>query len=470
MAESVQVAVLGAGPGGYAAAFYAADLGMQVALIDEEKNPGGVCLYRGCIPSKALLHVAKVVDEARHAGNWGVTFAEPSIDINRLRAYKQGVVDKLTAGVGSVARLRKVKFIQGRATLTGPKSLKVAGASGETELQFENLILATGSHPTRIPSLSLDSPRMMDSTSGLELPDVPKSLLVIGGGYIGLELGSVYATLGSKVSVVEMTSGLLPGADRDLVQVLEKKLKKLFANIMLNTKVVKVAEEGQGIRVTFEGDGAEKEQVFDRVLVAIGRRPNSKIPGLETTRVKVDQKGFIETDPQRRTAEPNIFAIGDVAGEPMLAHKASHEARVAVEAIAGHKAVFEPQAIPAVVFTDPEIAWCGLTEAQAQAEGIEFEVAKFPWGALSRAITVDRPEGLTKLILEKSTGRVLGVGIAGSGAGELIAEGALAIEMGASAEDIKLVIHPHPTLSESLMESAEVFFGQSTHVYKPKRK
>jgi dihydrolipoamide dehydrogenase len=470
MAESVQVAVLGAGPGGYAAAFYAADLGMQVALIDEEKNPGGVCLYRGCIPSKALLHVAKVVDEARHAGNWGVTFAEPSIDINRLRAYKQGVVDKLTAGVGSVARLRKVKFIQGRATLTGPKSLKVAGASGETELQFENLILATGSHPTRIPSLSLDSPRMMDSTSGLELPDVPKSLLVIGGGYIGLELGSVYATLGSKVSVVEMTSGLLPGADRDLVQVLEKKLKKLFANIMLNTKVVKVAEEGQGIRVTFEGDVAEKEQVFDRVLVAIGRRPNSKIPGLETTRVKVDQKGFIETDPQRRTAEPNIFAIGDVAGEPMLAHKASHEARVAVEAIAGHKAVFEPQAIPAVVLTDPEIAWCGLTEAQAQAEGIEFEVAKFPWGALSRAITVDRPEGLTKLILEKSTGRVLGVGIAGSGAGELIAEGALAIEMGASAEDIKLVIHPHPTLSESLMESAEVFFGQSTHVYKPKRK
>jgi dihydrolipoamide dehydrogenase len=467
MAETIQLAVLGAGPGGYAAAFYAADLGMQVALIDEEKNPGGVCLYRGCIPSKALLHVAKVVDEARHASNWGVTFSEPSIDVGKLRAYKQGVVDKLTAGVGSVARLRKVKFIQGRAALTGPKSLRVAGASGDTEVQFEHLILATGSHPTKIPSLSLDSPRMMDSTSGLELPDVPKSLLVIGGGYIGLELGSVYATLGSKVSVVEMTSGLLPGADRDLVQVLEKRLKKLFANIMVNTKVVKVADEGHGIRVTFDG---ATEQVFDRVLVAIGRRPNSKIPGLETTRVKVDQKGFIETDPQRRTAEPSIFAIGDVAGEPMLAHKASHEARVAVEAIAGHKAVFEPQAIPAVVFTDPEIAWCGLTEAQAQAEGIEFEVAKFPWGALSRAITVDRPEGLTKLILEKSTGRVLGVGIAGSGAGELIAEGALAIEMGASAEDLKLVIHPHPTLSESLMESAEVFFGQSTHVYKPKRK
>ncbi len=471
MAESVQVAVLGAGPGGYAAAFYAADLGMQVALIDEEKNPGGVCLYRGCIPSKALLHVAKVIDEAKHAGNWGVTFGEPAIDVNKLRSYKQGVVDKLTAGVGSVAKLRKVKFIQGRATLTGPTSLKVSGAGGsETELNFEHLILATGSSPTRVPSLALESDRMMDSTSGLELPDVPKSLLVVGGGYIGLELGSVYATLGSKVSVVEMTPGLLPGADRDLVGVLEKKLKKLFAAVMLNTKVVKVAEEGRGIRVTFEGDVAEKEQVFDRVLVAVGRRPNSKIPGLDKTAVKVDAKGFIETDPQRRTAERTIFAIGDVAGEPMLAHKASHEARVAVEAIAGHKAVFEPQAIPAVVFTDPEIAWCGLTEAQAQAEGIAVEVAKFPWGALSRAITVDRPEGLTKLVLEPKTGRVLGVGIAGSGAGELIAEGALAIEMGATAEDMKLVIHPHPTLSESVMESAEVFFGQSTHVYKPKRK
>jgi dihydrolipoamide dehydrogenase len=384
--------------------------------------------------------------------------------------------------VGSVAKLRKVKFIQGRATLTGPTSLKVSGAGGgETELNFEHLILATGSSPTRVPSLALESDRMMDSTSGLELPDVPKSLLVVGGGYIGLELGSVYATLGSKVSVVEMTSGLLPGADRDLVGVLEKKLKKLFAAIMLNTKVVKVVEEGKGIRVTFEGepeerrqgvpgDRVEKEQVFDRVLVAVGRRPNSKIPGLDKTAVTVDAKGFIETDPQRRTAERTIFAIGDVAGEPMLAHKASHEARVAVEAIAGHKAVFEPQAIPAVVFTDPEIAWCGLTEAQAQAEGIEVEVAKFPWGALSRAITVDRPEGLTKLVLEPKTGRVLGVGIAGSGAGELIAEGALAIEMGATAEDMKLVIHPHPTLSESVMESAEVFFGQSTHVYKPRRK
>lgn len=468
--ETTQLAVLGAGPGGYAAAFYAADLGMQVTLIDEEKNPGGVCLYRGCIPSKALLHVAKVVDEARHAGAWGVTFSEPTIDVDRLRAFKQGVVEKLTGGVGQVARMRKVRFLQGRATVTGPRTLKVAGASGETELSFEHLILATGSSPTKIPALSIDSPRMLDSTSALELPDVPKSLLVIGGGYIGLELGTVYATLGSQVSVVEMTSGLLPGADRDLVGVLQKRVEKLFTRIMVNTRVVKVADTGSGIRVTFEGEAAEKELVFDRVLVAVGRRPNSKIPGLESTAVKVDAKGFIETDGQRRTAERTIFAIGDVAGEPMLAHKASHEARVAVEAIAGHKAVFEPLAIPAVVFTDPEIAWAGLTEAQAAAEGREVEVAKFPWGALGRAITIDRPDGLTKLVLDPKTGRVLGVGIAGSGAGELIAEGALAIEMGASAEDLKLTIHAHPTLSETLMESAEVFFGHSTHVFKPKRK
>ena len=475
--ETTQVAVLGAGPGGYAAAFYAADLGMQVTLIDEEPNPGGVCLYRGCIPSKALLHVAKVIDEARHARAWGVSFGEPTVDVDRLRAFKQGVVDKLTGGVGQVARLRKVRFLQGRATLTGPTSMTITGNGTQTDLEFQHCVLATGSQPTRVPFLSLDSPRMMDSTSALDVPDVPGSLLVIGGGYIGLELGSVYATLGSKVSVVEMTSGLLPGADRDLVNVLAKRLEQSFAAILLNTKVVKVAEEKAGIRVTFEGgsarDGASSppaEQMFDRVLVAVGRRPNSRIPGLESTGVKVDAKGFIETDGQRRTAEPTMFAIGDVAGEPMLAHKASHEARVAIGAIAGHKAVFEPLAIPAVVFTDPEIAWCGLTEAGAAEQGIEIEVAKFPWAAIGRAITIDRPEGLTKLVLDPKSGRVLGVGIAGAGAGELIAEGVLAVEMGATAEDLKLTIHAHPTLSETLMESAEVFFGQSTHVFKPRRK
>jgi len=467
--ESTQLAVLGAGPGGYAAAFYAADLGMQVALVDMEKNPGGVCLYRGCIPSKALLHVAKVIDESRHASAWGVTFDEPRVDVDKLRAFKQGVVDKLTGGVGQVGRMRKVTFIQGRATLTGPTSMTVAGESGETDLTFEHCILATGSSPTRIPSLALESARMMDSTSALELPEVPRSLLVIGGGYIGLELGTVYATLGSEVSVVEMTGGLLPGADRDLVAVLQKRLEKLFAKIMLNTKVSKVAEAENAVRVFFEGE-VSGDRTFDRVLVAVGRRPNSKIPGLEKTSVKVDSKGFIETDGQRRTAEPTLFAIGDVAGEPMLAHKASHEARVAVEAIQGHKAVFEPLAIPAVVFTDPEIAWAGTTEAQARAEGLDVEIAKFPWGASGRAISIDRVDGLTKLVLEKKSGRILGVGIAGVGAGELISEGVLAIEMGATAEDMRLTIHPHPTLSETLMESAEVFFGQSTHVYKPKRK
>jgi len=470
MAQPIRLTVLGAGPGGYAAAFYAADLGMQVTLVDEEKNPGGVCLYRGCIPSKALLHVAKVIDEARHASKWGVSFGEPAIDVARLRAYKDSVVEKLTGGTGTIAKMRKVNFVQGRATLTGPKSLTVAGAAGSTDVAFDYLILATGSHPTKVPTLALDSPRMMDSTGALDLPDVPKSLLVVGGGYIGLELGSVYATLGSKVTVVEMTPTLLPGADRDLVQVLEKRLKGLFSAILVNTKVVKVSEEKDGIRVTFEGDVPDKEQVFDRVLVSIGRRPNSKIPGLETTRVKVDAKGFIESDAQRRTAEPTIFVIGDVAGEPMLAHKASHEARVAVEAIAGHKAVFEPQAIPAVVFTDPEIAWCGYTEAQAKAQNLDVEIAKFPWGASGRAISIDRPDGLTKLVVEKKTGRILGVGLVGSGAGELISEGALAIEMGATAEDLKLVIHPHPTLSETVMESAEVFFGQATHVFRPAKK
>ena len=473
---SHHVAVIGAGPGGYAAAFYAADLGLKVTLIDNEKNPGGVCLYRGCIPSKALLHVAKVLDEAKHAKDWGIEFAAPKIDINKVRDYKNRVVEKLTSGTGQVAKLRKVTYIQGWATIVDAKTISVKKADGgEETVSVDYMILATGSTPTKIPSLSIDSPRVLDSTTALNLPEIPKTMLVVGGGYIGLELGSVYAALGTKVSVVEMTPGLLPGADRDLVKILAQRVEKIYDKIMLSTKMTSVTEvksggAATGVTVTFEGEGAPKEVTYDYVLFAIGRRPNATIAGLNKTQVKVDAKGFIETDGQRRTAEPTIFAIGDVAGEPMLAHKASHEARVAVEAIEGHKAVFEPAAIPAVVFTDPEIAWAGLTEADAEKQGIKVEVAKFPWPASGRAIAIDRVDGMTKLLIDPATERILGVGIVGSGAGELIAEGVLAIEMGATASDVKLTIHAHPTLSETVMEAAEMFFGQATHVYKPKRK
>ena len=465
------VAVVGAGPGGYAAAFYAADLGMQVTLVDPEANPGGVCLYRGCIPSKALLHVAKVLDEAGHAKEWGIEFGKPKIDLDRLRGFKNRVVDKLTSGTGQVAKLRKVNYLQGRATILSPNKLKVAmEGGGEQTIDVDAMILATGSEPARIPALSIDSPRVMDSTGALDLPEIPGSLLVIGGGYIGLELGSVYAALGTNVSVVEMTDGLLPGADRDLVRYLAQRVEKTFKRVMLSTKVLAMKAAGKGIAVTFEGEGAPPEETYDYVLVSIGRRPNARVPGLDKTRVQVNDRGFIQTDFQRRTDEPTIFAIGDVAGEPMLAHKASHEARVAVEAIAGHKAIFEPLAIPAVVFTDPEIAWAGLTETQAAKEGRKVEVARFPWAASGRAIAIDRVDGLTKLLIDPETERVLGVGIVGSGAGELISEGVLAIEMGATASDVKLTIHPHPTLTETIMESAEQFFGTATHVYKPKRK
>jgi dihydrolipoamide dehydrogenase len=468
---SKHVAVVGAGPGGYAAAFYAADLGMQVTLIDPEKNPGGVCLYRGCIPSKALLHVAKVLDEAQHAKEWGIEFGRPKIDVDRLRGFKNRVVEKLTSGTGQVAKLRKITYLQGRAAIAGPQRLQVTlQGGGEQTVAVDDIILATGSEPTRIPALSIDSPRVLDSTGALDLPEIPGSLLVIGGGYIGLELGSVYAALGTKVSVVEMTDGLLPGADRDLVRVLAQRVEKTFQRVMLSTKVLSLKAAEAGVAVAFDGEGAPAEATYDYVLVSIGRRPNARVPGLDTTRVQVNDRGFIQTDFQRRTDEPTIFAIGDVAGEPMLAHKASHEARVAVEAIAGHKAIFEPLAIPAVVFTDPEVAWAGLTETQAGKEGRKVEIARFPWGASGRAIAIDRVDGMTKLVIDPDSERVLGIGIVGSGAGELISEGVLAIEMGATASDVKLTIHPHPTLSETLMESAEQFFGTATHVFKPKRK
>jgi dihydrolipoamide dehydrogenase len=465
--SDVQVVVIGGGPGGYAAAFLAADLGLKTALVDPEVNPGGVCVYRGCIPSKALLHVANLLRESRHAEAWGIRFGEPSIDLPKLRTFKDAVVKRLTSGTGLLAKSRKVQYLQGRGELVDPHTLTVKlVAGGEETVRFEDAIIATGSVPAVPASLRVDDPRVMDSTTALDLPDIPKSLLVVGGGYIGLELGSVYAALGSAVSVVEMTDGLLPGADRDLVDVLAKSIAKSMKNVWLKTSVTKMAAEPAGIRVTFD---SQPEQLFDRVLVAVGRRPNASVPGLDRTKVALDQRGFIIHDEQMRTAEPSIFAIGDVAGEPMLAHKASHEGRTAVEVIAGHKAAFEPRAIPAVVFTDPELAWAGLTEAQAQKAGRQVTVAKFPWAASGRALTLDRTDGLTKLVVDPPTERILGVGLVGPNAGELIAEGVLAIEMGANVTDLKLTIHPHPTLTETLMESAEVFFGQATHVYKPKR-
>src|SRR5437868_1552839 len=446
--SNLRIAVVGGGPGGYAAAFLAADLGMKVTLIDPEVNPGGVCLYRGCIPSKALLHVAKLIEESHQAKNWGIEFADPKIDLARLRSWKESVVKKLTGGLGQLSKQRSVKYVQGRASFENSNTLRVAkGNGGEESLSFDRIIIATGSRPAVVPSLKIDSPRMMDSTGALDLQDIPKSLLVVGGGYIGLELGSVYAALGTRVTVVEMLSGLLPGADRDLVLPLHKRLEKTFEGILLNTTVKSLKEESGGIRATFDGpDVKEREKVFEKVLVSVGRKPNSEIPGLDKTRVKVGPKGFIQVNKQLQTDDPSIYAIGDVVGEPMLAHKASHEGRTAVEAIAGKKVAFEPWAIPAVVFTDPEIAWCGLTEEQAQKENRPIKVARFPWGASGRAMTLDRTEGVTKLIIDPQSERVLGVGIVGAGAGELIAEGVLAVEMASLAKDIALSIHPHPTL------------------------
>jgi dihydrolipoamide dehydrogenase len=469
--SNLRIAVVGGGPGGYAAAFLAADLGLNVTLIDPEINPGGVCLYRGCIPSKALLHVAKLIEESHQARNWGIEYSDPKIDLGKLRAWKENVVKRLTGGLGQLSKQRHVQYIQGKAGFENSNTLHVTRtAAGEESLTFDRIILATGSRPAILPSLKLDSSRMMDSTGALDLSSIPKTLLVVGGGYIGLELGTVYAALGTRVTVVEMLSGLLPGVDRDLVLPLHKRLEKMFDSILLNTTVKSLKEESGGIRATFDGaDLKEREKVFEKVLVSVGRKPNSEIPGLDKTRVKVGAKGFIQVNKQLQTDDPSIFAIGDVVGEPMLAHKATHEGRTAVEAIAGHKVAFEPHAIPAVVFTDPEVAWAGLTETQAKETNREIAVAKFPWGASGRAITLDRPEGMTKLILDPKSERVLGVGIVGAGAGELIAEGVLAIEMAALAGDLELTIHPHPTLSETVMNAAEIFFGTSTDVYRPKR-
>lgn len=466
MAERVQVAVLGGGPGGYGAAFRAADLGLSTVLVDEAENPGGVCLYRGCIPSKALLHVAALLREAREASKWGVHLGEAKVDLVALRAWKDGVVKKLTGGLGTLTKARKIRYIQGRGTLVDAHTLVVEGPRGKEEVAFEHLIIATGSSPIALPGISIDSPRVMDSTAALNLPDIPQKLLVIGGGYIGAELATVYSALGSQVTLVEMTPGLLPGVDRDLVRPLQQAMQQQLAALHFETKVQKIEEKGDQLLATLEGkDGKTFEATFDRVLVAVGRVPNSKGFGLEKVGVEVDAKGFIVVDEARRTSVPHIYAIGDVAGQPMLAHKATHEGQVAAEAIAGRKVAFEPMAIPAVVFTDPEIAWAGLTEEEAKAQGREVQVSRFPWAASGRAATLGRSDGVTKLVVDKETKRILGVGIAGPGAGELIAEGVLAIEMGAVAEDLSLTIHPHPTLSETVMEAAELIYGPATHFY-----
>lgn len=472
MSDKRQLVVIGGGPGGYAAAFFAADKGMNVTLVNDEKNPGGVCLYRGCIPSKALLHVAKLLHEAEEAKNWGIEFSKPKIDLDKLRDFKNKVVNQMTGGLGQLTKARKIEYIQGRASFINSSKLHVKKVDGtEEDVEFENAIVATGSVPTKIPGLSIDSPRVIDSTGALELNDIPKKLLVVGGGYIGLEMGTVYSALGSKVSVVEMTPSLLPGADKDLVNVLKKSIDAKMEAVYLNNKVVKMEDTGKAVKVTFEGNDIEqKEQLFDKVLVSIGRSPVTQGLGLENTKVKLTQRGFIQIDKKCQTDDPKIFAIGDIVGGAMLAHKASAEGKVAVEAILGHKVAFEPNAIPAVVFTDPELAWAGITETEAKEKGLKVEVARFPWAASGRATTVDRPDGLTKLIIDSETERILGMGIVGYGAGEMIAEGVLAVEMAALAKDVALSIHPHPTLSETVMESAEVFFGESTHLYRPKRK
>jgi dihydrolipoamide dehydrogenase len=466
-ADVRELVVIGGGPGGYPAAFYAADLGMDVTLIDREANPGGVCLYCGCIPSKTLLHAAAVLHEAKAAQAFGITFGEAKVDVDRLRAWKQSVVGKLTGGLGQLARARKIRMVQGRARFEDAATVVVAKTSGgEERIRFKTAILATGSAPVRLPGTP-DSPRVMDSTGALALEDLPCRLLVVGGGYIGLELGQAYAAFGSRVSVVEMLPELMSGADPELAAPLVARLKEQFETIRVKTRVLGMEATDTQVTVRLSDElGAERSETYDRVLVSVGRRPNTQELGLERTQVRLDDRGFVITDAQRRTDEPAIFAVGDIAGQPMLAHKATYEGKVAVEAIAGRKAVFAPQAIPAVVFTHPEMAWTGLSEREAREKGFEVAVSRFPWGASGRASTLGGSDGLTKLIAEKTTGRVLGLGITGPCAGELIAEGTLAIEMGAVAEDLSQTIHAHPTLSETVMEAAEGVSGHTTHLFR----
>jgi dihydrolipoamide dehydrogenase len=471
-----QVVVVGGGPGGYAAAFLAADEGLEVTLIEAEGKLGGTCLLRGCIPSKALLHVAKVIGEVDEMGHeWGVEFSSPKIALEKLRGRKEKVISTLSGGLGQLAKRRKVKVITARASFTDSATLTLEGDDAsipeDRKITFDNCIIATGSVPAMPGAFKIGNDRVMDSTGALQLEDIPETMLVIGGGYIGLEMGTVYAHLGTKVSVVELQDGLLMGADRDLVRPLQKKLNKLFEErIFLNTKVGSVSMQGEKVQVSFEGPSKFGTELYDRVLVSVGRWPNTKGLGLENTPIQTDERGFIVCDNKQRTAVPNVFVIGDAAGEPMLAHKANHEGRVAAEVIVGHDVVFDKKAIPAVVFTDPEIAWAGLTQDEAKEQGIKHQACTYPWAASGRAQALGITDGLTKVIVDPDTERVLGVGIVGSGAGELIAEAALAIEMGCEVRDITETVHAHPTLSETVMNASEVFFGTATEIYKPKRK
>ena len=465
MTSSTGVLVLGGGPGGYAAAFAAADLGLDVTLVDDAPNPGGVCLYRGCIPSKTLLHVAALLRDAEAAAAHGVAFGRPTIDLDALRRHKDAVVARLTGGLGQLCRQRKVRFVQGRGRFLGPHLLAVDAASGGEEIAFENAIVATGSEPRTLDELAAQGDLVWDSTAALELREVPGRLLVVGGGYIGVELASVYLALGSEVTIVEVTQGLLPGVDPELVRPLLQSLKGR-ARLMFGTSVTALERTGDGLMVTLTAaQGGTESLAVDRVLSSVGRRPRTEGIGLEALGLAPDAQGFLPVDRERRTALGHVFAIGDVAGQPMLAHKASHEGRVAAEVIAGRPAAFDPAAIPAVVFSDPEIAWAGLMEQDAAERGVDVRIGRFPWAASGRALTLGRSDGLTKIVAERASGRILGVGLTGPGAGELIAEGVLAIELGAVAEDVARTIHPHPTLSETVMEASEGVFGHAAHYY-----
>ena len=461
-----EVVVLGAGPGGYTAAFRAADLGKKVVLIERYASLGGVCLNVGCIPSKALLHVAKIISEAEEIGDHGVSFGKPKIDLDKIRTWKeQEVVGKLTGGLAGLARQRNVQVIQGTGQFIAPHHIRVQTADGEKTVTFDNAIIAAGSQAVKIPSFPNDDPRVMDSTGALALADVPGRMLVIGGGIIGLEMATVYHALGSKITVVELGEQLIPGADPDVVRPLHKRIEKRYEAIYLKTKVAGLEAKKDGILATFEGENAPAPQLFDRVLVAVGRRPSGKLIGAEHAGIQVTDAGFIPVDKQQRTNVPHIFAIGDIVGQPMLAHKATHEGKVAAEVIAGHKAAFDAQTIPSVAYTDPEVAWMGLTETEAKAQGIDYEKASFPWAASGRALSIGRDEGMTKLLLDKDNRRILGAAIVGTNAGELIAEAVLALEMGADAQDLGLTIHPHPTLSETLNFAAEMAEGTITDLY-----